>query len=138
MADTVHAAAELAKEWASLAVVAQQQQQQQQHSDSFTNSFVLAALLLGFDSTSSSTSVSHLSSTLLSMSEAGNFADIVHWCCLLSRRHDIAQKVICVGFFVAAAVDVVVIKILMIVIIIALPHLSPYCNFHLIHNHSAL
>ena len=90
----MHAAAELAKEWVSLAVVAQQQQP----SDSCTNSFILAALLLGFDSSSSASSVSHLSSTLLSMSEAGNFADIVHWCCLLSRRHDIAQKVILCSF----------------------------------------
>jgi hypothetical protein len=92
--DTADAAAELAKQWGQLALVAHKQLSP---SNSSTNSFVLAALLMGFRAPSSlATSASpliHLTDALLSICEARNFSDIAHWCHLLSRRSDLATQV---------------------------------------------
>ncbi len=93
--EIANAAEELTKEWAHLAASAQKLPN---CANSSTNSFVLAALLLGFRTASStspsSSPLTHLSNALLSISETNNFADIAHWCHLLSRRRDIATQVI--------------------------------------------
>lgn len=93
--DTAKAAAELAKQWGQLALVAQKLLSS---SNSSTNSFVLAALLLGFRAPSSlppsASPLIHLAEALLSICEARNFSDIAHWCHLLARRSDLATQVV--------------------------------------------
>lgn len=93
--DTAKAAAELAKQWGQLALVAQRLLSS---SNSSTNSIVLAALLLGFRAPSSlppsASPLIHLAEALLSICEARNFSDIAHWCHLLARRSDLATQVV--------------------------------------------